>query len=61
MRSARYWVPVVVAVGCLFASMEVSPVVAYVLLVVAAALLFDAGTAWFAKAGGTGGIRDHHQ
>ena len=33
----------------------------YVLVLVAFALLFEAGTAWFARAGGTGGLKDYRQ
>ena len=33
----------------------------YVLVIASFALFFEAGTAWFARAGGTGGLKDFRQ
>ena len=61
LRRLRYWGPVIVATGCLVAASYVPPFVAYVLVLASFALLFEAGTAWFARAGGTGGLKDFKQ
>jgi Mg2+/citrate symporter len=62
MRSSlRYWGPLVVGVACLIASKSVSPIVAYVLIVVAFALLLDGATALFARATRTGRLSDNRQ
>jgi hypothetical protein len=61
LRRLRYVGPLVVATACLVAASYVSPLVAYVLLITSFALLFDAGTAWFARAGGTGSLKDFKQ
>ena len=61
LRRLRFWGPVIVATVCLFAAYYVPPVLAYVLVIATFALLFDAGTAWFARAGGTGGLKDFKQ
>ena len=37
------------------------PLVAYVLIMLAFGFCFDAATAWLARAGGTGGMRDYKQ
>ena len=61
-ETRRYWLPVGAAVLCLLAaSFGPPPLVAYALIVFAVGLCFDAATAWLARAGGTGGIRDHRQ
>ena len=58
----RYWLPLAAAVLCLFAaSWGVPPLVAYALIMLAFGLCFDAATAWLARAGGTGGMRDFKQ
>ena len=61
LRSLRYWGPMLVACVCLGVGYSVPPWAAYVLVIVAFVLLFEAGTAWFAKAGGTGGLKDFKQ
>jgi hypothetical protein len=61
IRTARYWIPLVAGFGCLFAALHVGPVLTIVLLVAGLGLLLDAGTAMFAKAGGTGGMFDNRQ
>jgi hypothetical protein len=61
LRRLRYIGPLVVAIACLAAGYYVPPWVAYVLVISSFALLFEAGTAWFARAGGTGGLKDFRQ
>ena len=61
LRPLRYWGPIVVACICLAVGNSVPPWATYVLVVVAFLLLFEVGTAWFAKAGGTGGMNDFKQ
>ena len=61
-ETRRYWLPLAAAVLCLFvASRGVPPLVAYVLIMLSFGFCFDAGTAWLARAGGTGGMRDFKQ
>ena len=61
LRLLRYWGPMVLACVCLVVAYSVPPVVTYVLVIVAFMLLFEAGTAMFARAGGTGGLKDYKQ
>ena len=61
MRSMRYWLPIALAFALLLISRSVSPVVAYVLIVAAAALIFEVGTALLAGASRAGGLPDHRQ
>ena len=61
LRRLRYWGPLIVATGCLVAAYYVPPWVTYVLIIAAFALLSEAGTAWFARAGGTGSLKDYRQ
>ena len=61
MRSARYWLPILAAAICLVVAGWVSPAVSLLLVIAAFGLVLEAGTAWFAKAGGTGGLQDHRQ
>ena len=62
MRSSlRYWVPLVAGVACLIVSKAVSPLIAYVLIVVAFALVLDGATALFARATRTGRVSDNRQ
>jgi hypothetical protein len=61
MRSMRYWMPIVLAFALLVISRSVSPVLAYVLIVAATALVFEVGTALLAGANRTGGMHDHRQ
>ena len=57
----RYWVQIAVAFMLLFAAGSVGPVAGLVLIVAAFALVIEAGTGWFAHAGGTGGMSDYKQ
>jgi hypothetical protein len=61
LRNARYWVPLIGAVACLYAASLTPPVAAYLLIITAFALLFDAGSAWLVKLTGAGGIKDFKQ
>ncbi len=61
-ETRRYWLPIGAAVLCLLAaSFEPPPLVAYALIMAAFGFCFDAATAWFARAGGTGGMNDYRQ
>jgi hypothetical protein len=61
-ETRRYWLPLAAAVLCLLtASWGVPPLVAYVLIMASFGFCFDAGSAWLARAGGTGGVRDFKQ
>jgi hypothetical protein len=61
LGSVRLLLPLVIAVACLYGASLTPPLVAYGLIIAAFALFFDAGTAWLAKAGGTGGLKDFKQ
>jgi len=61
LRRLRYIGPLVLACACLVAGYSVPPWATYVLVIAAFALLFEAGTAWFARAAGTGGVKDYRQ
>jgi hypothetical protein len=61
LESKRYWIPMVGACVCLFASTIVAPIFAWVLIIATFGLLLDAGTAWLAKTGSTGGMHDYKQ
>jgi hypothetical protein len=61
LDTKRYWLPLVGTSCSLIAVSYVGPVVGWLLIVLAFGLLFDGCTAWFARAGGTGGLHDHKQ
>ncbi|HET9738841.1 MAG TPA: hypothetical protein VFP78_12055 [Solirubrobacteraceae bacterium] len=61
MRSMRYWMPIVVAFALLVIARSVPPVLAYVLIIAATALIFEVGSALLAGANRTGGMHDHRQ
>ena len=61
LRRLRYWGPLIAAAACLVAASYVPPWVTYVLVIASFMLLFEACTAWFARAGGTGGLKDFRQ
>jgi hypothetical protein len=61
LAAKRYWIPMAGAGICLFASQIVAPIFAWVLIIAAFGLALDAGTAWLAKAGSTGGMHDYKQ
>jgi hypothetical protein len=57
----RYWLPLVGALTCLIVAQLVGAIVAWLLIIAAFGLVLDAGTAAFARAGGTGSLYDHKQ
>jgi hypothetical protein len=57
----RFKLPLATAAVCLVAAGFVPPVVAYLLVVAGFGFALDAGTAWLARAGGTGGMKDFKQ
>jgi len=57
----RYWLPMIAAALCLVVATKVAPIVAYVLIVAAFALIFDVSTKWFQQAGSGGRLTDHRQ
>lgn len=59
--TARYWVPIVLAVVCFIVAGSVRPLVSYALIVSAFALLLEAGTALFERAGSAGSMKDYRQ
>ena len=61
LRRLRYVGPLVIACACLIAAYYVPPWVTYVLIIASFGLLFEAGTAWFERAGGTGSLKDYRQ
>ena len=61
LRRLRYIGPLIIACCCLAAAYYVPPFVTYVLVIASFVLLFEAGTAWFARAGGAGGLKDYRQ
>jgi len=61
LRRLRYIGPTILGAACLVAAYYVPPFVTYLLVIASFALLFDAGTAWFARAGGAGGLKDFRQ
>jgi hypothetical protein len=61
LDAKRYWIPGAGAFVCLLASTIVTPIIAWVLIIAAFGLALDAGTAWLAKAGSTGGMHDYKQ
>ena len=57
----RYWLPLAGAVLCFIGASVLSPLLGWVLIIAAFGLVLDAGTAWLAKAGSTGGMHDYKQ
>jgi hypothetical protein len=57
----RYWLPLIGTVLCWVAASLTPPLAAYVLIFLGVGCAMDAGTAWLARAGGTGGIKDFKQ
>jgi hypothetical protein len=61
-RRIRFALPLIAAFACLIVASRVDNAIAgFVLFVVALGLVFDAGTALFARVTATGGMRDHRQ
>ena len=61
LETKRYWIPLAAALACLIVALWTGPIVGWLLLLTAFGLTLDGATAWFAKAGGTGGLRDYKQ
>ena len=61
LRRLRYIGPVVLGSACLVVAHYVPPFVTYILVIASFGLLFEAGTAWFARAAGTGGMKNYRQ
>ena len=61
LRPLRYWGPILLGLVLLVVAYSVPPVVAYVLVIAAFVLMIEGGTAMFARAGSTGGLKDFHQ
>ena len=61
LESKRYWLPLGGGFACLIVALWVAPIVAWLLLILSFGLLLDGCTAWFAKSGSTGGLRDYKQ
>ncbi len=59
--TARYWLPLLAGTLCLVVASWTSPLATYALIIASFALIFDGATALFARAGGTGGLRDNKQ
>jgi len=57
----RYLLSLFSALFLLVAVSWVSPIVGFVFIILAFGLLFEGGTAWFERAGRTGGLHDYHQ
>ena len=60
-RGARYWIPLLAAVACLYGASLTPPLVAYVLIIAAFGFCFDAGTLWLSRLSGAGGLKDFKQ
>jgi hypothetical protein len=61
VRTARCWAPLLLGFACLFVVSSFGPLVAWLLLILSAVLIFDGATAMFERAGSTGTLKDHRQ
>jgi hypothetical protein len=61
LRAYRYWIDACAVVLCLVVAHWVSPVLELLLVIASFGFLFEGVTAWFQRAGGTGGLRDGRQ
>ena len=58
----RYWLPLVAALGCMYAATRVSSaILGFALFVIALGLVIDVSTKLLENAGKTGGLHDHRQ
>ena len=57
----RYWLPLLAALGCLYAASKTSAIVGLVLIVAAFGLVIEVSTKLFENAGKTGNLTDHRQ
>jgi hypothetical protein len=60
-HTARYWGPLVGALGCLIAGLFTGTIVAWVLFIAAFGLLLDGVTAMWERAGRSGNVTTHRQ
>ena len=61
ISTVRYWGPLFAGFICLVAVSFVGPIVGWLLLLLAAALILDGATAMFERAGRTGNLTNHRQ
>jgi Mg2+/citrate symporter len=57
----RYWLPLVAAFACLIAAGRTSPIVSFILIVIAFGLVIEVSTKLFEHAGKTGGLHNHRR
>jgi hypothetical protein len=57
----RYWLPLVAAFICLYGSTKLSPIPAYILIIVAFFFVIEVSTKFLQQSGGTGRLKDHRQ
>jgi hypothetical protein len=55
----RYWLPLIAAVGCLYAATEVTGILTLVLIIVAFGLVIEVSTKLFEQSGA--GLWNHRQ
>jgi hypothetical protein len=61
IASRRYSLPMAAAVVCCIVASFMSPILQWLFVVAAFGFVLDAATAWFERAGGTGGMHDYKQ
>ncbi len=61
IASHRYSLPLAAAAICCYAASIAAPILAWLFVVAAFGFVLDAATAWFERAGGTGGMHDYKQ
>ncbi len=61
IASRRYSLPLAAAAICCVVASMVSPILQWLFVVIAFGFVLDAATAWFERAGGTGGMHDYKQ
>ena len=61
IASHRYALPLAAAALCCVVASQVSPILQWLFVVAAFGFVLDAATAWFERAGGTGGMHEYKQ
>jgi hypothetical protein len=61
LRRLRYPGPLVLALVCMVAAQHVGPILTWILIFAAFALVIEVATAWLESAGSVGGARHHRQ
>ena len=61
IASRRYSLPMAAAVVCCIVASFMSPILQWLFVVAAFGFVLDAATAWFERAGGTGGMHEYKQ